>query len=40
MKETIQVYQSTQKHFVLSYLIPGLNMVQLEIKQQAKLRVR
>ena len=36
----IKVYQSTQKHFVLSYLIPGLNMVRLGIKQQAKFRVR
>lgn len=36
----IKVYQSTQKHFVLSYLIPhGINMVQLGIKQQAKFRV-
>ena len=30
----------TWQHLVLSYLIPGLNMVQLGIKQQAKFRVR
>ena len=30
----------TWQHFVLSYLIPGLNMVQLGIKQQGKFRVR
>ena len=30
----------TWQHFVLSYLIPGLNMVQLGIKQQGKFCVR